>query len=62
MVELEICPVCSEEFAEGQKCGIDIDLGVAHSGCLSGSPIVNLDTGEEDVTLAPIEFEYTHEL
>lgn len=40
------CPICAEPFKADDLCATDIELGTCHAGCLEGSPIVDLDTGE----------------
>ena len=44
--ETEKCPICAETFRAGEVCATDIELGTCHAGCLEGSPVVDLDTGE----------------
>lgn len=41
------CPVCAEPFRADDICATDIELGTCHAECLEGSPVVDLDTGEE---------------
>lgn len=41
------CPICDVPLQADDVCATDIDLGVCHAGCLAGSPVVDLDTGDE---------------
>lgn len=41
------CPICDEAFKPDDNCATDIELGTCHFDCLDGSPVVDLDTGEE---------------
>lgn len=43
----EFCLICSKEIKDDDWCASDIELGVCHFECLDGSPVVDLDTGEE---------------
>lgn len=40
------CPVCAEPIRSGDLCSTDIEMGTCHAGCLEGTPIVDLETGE----------------
>lgn len=44
---IEKCPICGEPFADNDVCATDIELGTCHAKCLEGSPVVDLDTGEQ---------------
>jgi len=41
------CPICAEPFKPDDNCATDIELGTCHFDCLDGSPVVDLETGEE---------------
>lgn len=41
------CPICAEPFQPDDNCATDIELGTCHFDCLDGSPVVDLETGEE---------------
>ncbi|MDP9837562.1 hypothetical protein J2T09_002314 [Neorhizobium huautlense] len=41
------CPICAEPFKPDDICATDITEGPCHAACLEGSPVVDLDTGEE---------------
>ncbi len=43
----ETCPICQEAFKLSDLCATDITMGTCHAECLDGSPVVDLDTGEE---------------
>ena len=45
--EIECCPICDAPFKPEDVCAADITEGTCHAACLEGSPIVDLDTGEE---------------
>lgn len=45
--DVEKCPICGEPFKADDICATDIELGTCHAECLEGSPVVDLDTGEE---------------
>ncbi|URK88686.1 hypothetical protein LP421_17030 [Rhizobium sp. RCAM05350] len=47
MERAETCPICEAAFKPDDLCATDIELGVCHAQCLEGSPVVDLDTGEE---------------
>lgn len=44
---IEKCPICDEAFKADDLCATDIEMGTCHAACLEGSPVVDLDTGEE---------------
>lgn len=41
------CPICAEPFKPNDICASDINEGTCHAECLEGSPVVDLETGEE---------------
>ena len=41
------CPICAGPFKPEDTCASDITEGTCHAACLEGSPVVDLDTGEE---------------
>jgi len=41
------CPICDEPFKADDICATDITEGTCHASCLEGSPVVDLDTGDE---------------
>ncbi|KPF47095.1 hypothetical protein [Rhizobium sp. AAP43] len=41
------CPICAEPLRPDDLCASDITEGTCHAECLRGSPVVDLDTGEE---------------
>ena len=41
------CPICGEAFKPDDLCAEDINEGTCHVECLAGSPVVDLDTGDE---------------
>lgn len=41
------CPICDKAFKPDDNCATDIELGTCHFECLDGSPVVDLETGEE---------------
>jgi len=41
------CPICAVPFKPDDICASDITEGTCHAACLEGSPVVDLDTGEE---------------
>jgi len=41
------CPICLVAFKPEDVCATDIEMGTCHAVCLEGSPVVDLDTGEE---------------
>lgn len=41
------CPVCSVALAADDICARDIEMGICHAPCLEGSPVVDLETGDE---------------
>lgn len=45
--EIERCPICAEPFKPDDTCASDIEMGACHAACLEGSPVVDLETGEE---------------
>ncbi|QIB36836.1 hypothetical protein G3A56_01505 [Rhizobium oryzihabitans] len=42
----DTCPVCAVAFKSDDICATDIELGICHSDCLAGAPVVDLNTGE----------------
>lgn len=62
MSDLLKCPICDKPFKAGDICASDISEGACHAECLAGSPVVDLDTGEEvdgAVMTFPFEQEQT---
>jgi Zn-finger nucleic acid-binding protein len=47
MTDMLKCPICDIEFKPADVCAEDIEMGTCHAECLQGSPVVDLDTGEE---------------
>lgn len=47
LVAVDCCPICAEPFKPDDLCASDIEMGTCHAACLEGSPVVDLDTGEE---------------
>lgn len=47
MTDIQKCPICDVEFKPADLCADDIEMGTCHAKCLEGSPVVDLDTGEE---------------
>lgn len=47
MTELLKCPICDKPLQPDDICASDIEMGACHAECLEGSPLVDLDTGEE---------------
>lgn len=45
--DVERCPICDEPFKPEDTCATDITEGPCHAACLEGSPVVDLDTGNE---------------
>jgi len=45
--DIEKCPICDAPFRLTALLAHDIELGACHAECLKGSPVVDLDTGEE---------------
>ncbi|MGV1867172.1 MULTISPECIES: hypothetical protein [unclassified Rhizobium] len=45
--EIHRCPICLEPFKPDDFCATDITEGTCHAGCLEGSPVVDLNTGDE---------------
>ncbi|HTO29613.1 MAG TPA: hypothetical protein VL202_00315 [Pararhizobium sp.] len=41
------CPICAEPLTADDICASDIEMSTCHAACLEGSPVVDLDTGEE---------------
>jgi hypothetical protein len=41
------CPICANAFKPDDVCATDIEMGTCHADCLDGSPVVDLDTGDE---------------
>jgi len=41
------CPVCAKPLQPSDVCATDIEMGTCHAACLEGSPVVDLETGEE---------------
>lgn len=58
---LDYCPVCNVPFDSQDMCLTDIELGTCHAGCLEGSPMVDLETGEELPEDAPMPQPYKYE-
>jgi hypothetical protein len=47
MTDLLNCPICDKPLRPDDLCASDIEMGACHAKCLEGSPVVDLDTGEE---------------
>jgi hypothetical protein len=47
MTDLLKCPICDKPLRPDDLCASDIEMGAFHAECLEGSPVVDLDTGEE---------------
>jgi len=45
--DAESCPICAEPFKPNDICASDITEGTCHAACLEGTPVVDLDTGDE---------------
>lgn len=45
--EPHLCPICQVPFQPDDLCAEDITEGTCHFDCLDGSPVVDLETGEE---------------
>ncbi|WP_371346040.1 hypothetical protein [Ancylobacter sp. IITR112] len=45
--DADLCPICAEPLKPDDICATDISEGICHAACLEGSPVVDLDTGEE---------------
>lgn len=58
--ETPSCDICSGFFWKTDRVAQDIDLGITHLICNSGSPVVSMETGEEipGATLDSASFEY----
>lgn len=41
------CPICAVPFKPEDVCADDITEGTCHAECLKGSPVVDLETGDE---------------
>ena len=41
------CPICAEPFKPDDICADDITEGTCHAACLEGSPVVDLNSGDE---------------
>lgn len=41
------CPICAKPFNVDDLCATDITEGICHAACLEGSPVVDLETGEQ---------------
>ncbi|MUO96624.1 DUF550 domain-containing protein [Agrobacterium vitis] len=44
---VEKCPICASVFRDDDVCASEITMGPCHAACLDGSPIVDLETGDE---------------
>ncbi|MBB4146052.1 hypothetical protein GGQ72_004621, partial [Rhizobium rhizoryzae] len=44
---VDLCPVCEKPLNPDDLCASDIEIGLCHASCLEGSPVVDLDTGNE---------------
>lgn len=42
-----LCPICNQSIESGDLCATDINEGTCHAECLEGSPVVDLETGEQ---------------
>lgn len=45
--EQQKCPICDNPLKPDDLCATDIEMGTCHAACLEGSPVVDLDTGDE---------------
>ncbi|MBD8665264.1 hypothetical protein IFT59_18650 [Rhizobium sp. CFBP 8752] len=45
--DIHRCPLCSVPFKLEDVCADDITEGTCHAECLEGSPVVDLETGDE---------------
>jgi len=45
--DMDRCPICAVPFKADDVCADDITEGTCHAECLEGSPVVDLDTGDE---------------
>lgn len=45
--DIHRCPICHVAFQPDDTCADDITEGTCHAACLEGSPVVDLETGEE---------------
>ncbi len=43
----DLCPICLKPLEPDDTCATDIDMGICHAACVDGSPVVDLETGEE---------------
>lgn len=41
------CPVCAKPLKRDDICASDIEMGPCHAECLEGSPVVDLESGQE---------------
>ncbi len=44
---LDGCPICGQPLRLDDLCASDVTEGPCHAACLEGSPVVDLDSGEE---------------
>ena len=45
--DIDRCPICAVPFKAEDVCADDITEGTCHAECLEGSPVVDLETGDE---------------
>ena len=45
--DIDRCPICAVPFQADDVCADDITEGTCHAGCLEGSAVVDLETGDE---------------
>lgn len=45
--DIDTCPICADPLLDDDICATDIEMGICHAACLEGSPVVDLETGEE---------------
>ena len=45
--DIHRCPICAVPFKPEDVCADDITEGTCHAACLEGSPVVDLETGDE---------------
>lgn len=45
--DIDRCPICDVPFKPEDVCADDITEGTCHAECLEGSPVVDLETGDE---------------
>ncbi|MBB3591696.1 hypothetical protein FHX08_002040 [Rhizobium sp. BK529] len=56
--DVDQCPICAEPLKRSDICATDIEMGICHAACLEGSPVVDLETGDEVEGGAADRFRY----